>query len=229
MQPADVRKVNGNDVIGILLKKYGLLGTARVVWTDVLYDWRHSVDTFRPVANTELFDSERAERQNRYVPSTFGLIEATIDRIAPHVAIERSNFVDFGSGKGKVLIGAARRPFQRIKGIEFSERLHRIAQQNIRTLALENRVELIQGDASQFVPDDSDRVLYFFNPFVGDLLEDCLRNIAQASQQVPRYLIYANPVEDQRFCRYFDKLEEATIQPGGIRVNFFKTRQTDGR
>lgn len=226
MQADDVRKVNSNDVVRILLNKYGVLGTAKVVWSDVLYDYRHGVDTFRPVANTELFDGDRLQKQNRYVPSTFGLIAATIDKVAAHVAIDESNFVDFGSGKGKVLIGAARYPFKRIKGIEFAESLHDVALKNIERLSLTDRVEPLLGDATLYKPDDADRVLYFFNPFVGDLLDNCLKNIAQASQHVTRYIIYANPVEDARFCQYFEKLEEATIEPGGIRVNIFCTRPT---
>ncbi len=224
MHPDDLKRENNRGVLGILLNKYGLLGTARVVWSDVLYDLRHSVNTFMPVANSDLFTGERVDLQNRYVPSTFGLIETAIDRIACRLDVRRSGFVDYGSGKGKVLIGAARKPFRTIKGIEFSERLHDIAGKNIRRLALEGRVQLVHGDATTFHPDETDRVLYFFNPFVGEILEGCLRNIAEARVESTRYLIYANPVEDERFCKYFDKLEETTVQPGGIRVNYYKTR-----
>jgi cyclopropane fatty-acyl-phospholipid synthase-like methyltransferase len=40
-------------------------------------------------------------------------------------------FVDLGSGKGRVILRAATRPFRRVEGVEFSEPLHRVALRNI--------------------------------------------------------------------------------------------------
>ena len=61
---------NTKSVISILLEKYGVLGTLKIIWTDVLYDYRKGVDTFKPVASDSLFSLDRAATQNRYVPST---------------------------------------------------------------------------------------------------------------------------------------------------------------
>jgi tRNA1(Val) A37 N6-methylase TrmN6 len=44
----------------------------------------------------------------------------------------RYDFVDFGSGKGRVLLIASQFPFCQVIGVEFDRRLHAIAQENIR-------------------------------------------------------------------------------------------------
>jgi hypothetical protein len=44
-------------------------------------------------------------------------------------------FIDFGSGKGRPLLLATQFPFKHIIGVEFSEELHRIAEENIQTIS----------------------------------------------------------------------------------------------
>ena len=44
----------------------------------------------------------------------------------------RFDFIDFGSGKGRVLLVASHYPFRQVIGVEFSPELHEIAQENIR-------------------------------------------------------------------------------------------------
>src|SRR5215218_10190886 len=51
----------------------------------------------------------------------FGRLEVSRDDV----------FVDLGCGKGRVLYMAARRPFKRVIGIEWSERFSRIARVNL--------------------------------------------------------------------------------------------------
>jgi len=42
-------------------------------------------------------------------------------------------FVDFGSGKGKVVLLAPRLPFRKVIGLEFAQQLIAVAQRNIRS------------------------------------------------------------------------------------------------
>src|SRR5277367_3679731 len=46
------------------------------------------------------------------------------------IAYERYVFVDYGCGKGRVLLVATHFPFQRIVGVEFAPQLAEIAEQN---------------------------------------------------------------------------------------------------
>jgi SAM-dependent methyltransferase len=107
-------------------------------------------------------------------------------------------FVDFGSGKGRVVFQAARYPFARVVGVEISERLNEIARSNIdrnrRRLRCPN-VELVTADAAAFdVPDDM-TFAYFYYPFVGETFHAAIANIVESIDRKPRRvtLIYACP------------------------------------
>lgn len=213
------------DVILVLLRKYGIFGFLRLIWTDIIFDLRRGVDTYSPVSKEELFDQgQRRDLQNRYVPSTFGIIRIAIDEAIEFLGediLDNSGFIDFGSGKGKVLIAAARAGFQTVKGIEYSEELHLIAQKNLHTLGIENVASSIHGDATEFSPEATDRVLYFFNPFEGEILDKTLSNIAAVKPKGERLLIVFNPIADGVYQKHFKKLEEKTAQPGNARYNLY--------
>jgi Histone methylation protein DOT1 len=131
-------------------------------------------------------------------------------------------FVDFGSGKGRVVYLVARNyRFKRVVGIELTEELNEIARENLARSRSRLRcrdVELITGDATQ-VPIPSDMTFaYFFNPFVGETFRTVLDNICRSLDELPRRLtlIYANPVE------------RATVEENG-RFRLIREAGGDGR
>jgi Histone methylation protein DOT1 len=121
-------------------------------------------------------------------------------------------FVDFGSGKGRVVLQAARYPFARVVGVEISGRLNQIAHANLerqRGKLTCKSVELVTCDAATYeVPDDM-TVAYFYYPFVGDTFRRVLANIIASLDRNPRCvrLIYVLPV-----------MEEAILESGRFRL-----------
>jgi SAM-dependent methyltransferase len=115
-------------------------------------------------------------------------------------------FVDFGSGKGRVVFQAARYPFARVVGVEISEALNEVARRNIgrnRHRLVCQDVALVTADAAEFeVPDDM-TVAYFFYPFAGMTFERVLDNIVASLDRRPRRvrLIYACPGEEESIAR----------------------------
>lgn len=211
----------------VLVAKYGVLGACRVLWTDVIYDFIHRVDTARPAGLGGLDKVLRGADYNRYVPSTFSAVSASLRHLRlldADVNLSQCGFVDIGAGKGKALIAAAREPFAYLIGIEIDKGLQSKAVANLRRLNLQQRVTVHLADASDYRPQVDDRIFYFFNPFTGDTLEKCLSGIACSSVGTKRFVIYLNPTEDESFCRYFDKLDEVTFSPGSVEVNFYATR-----
>ena len=101
-----------------------------------------------------------------------------------------SVFVDYGSGKGKILLLAAECGFRKVIGIEFSEELHQIAQQNILRYGgvAQQRAELVCADAATFVLRDDENVFYFFNPFEADVLAGVAAQIRASLQRRPRHI-----------------------------------------
>lgn len=109
-------------------------------------------------------------------------------------------FIDFGCGKGKVLLLAAELPFRRIIGVELSEKLLRIAEDNVRSYLRRTRkrnvIELVCRDAADYPLPPERSVLYFWNPFGETVLEKLLGNIQRSLAAAPReaYIVYLNPV-----------------------------------
>jgi Histone methylation protein DOT1 len=111
-------------------------------------------------------------------------------------------FIDFGSGMGRVVFqAAAHYPFKRVIGVELSSELHAVAQQNIsraRRRLCCPQVELVNADALEYdVPDDV-TVVFFNNPFTGQIFERVVAKLVASLERKPRELriVYANPTED---------------------------------
>jgi SAM-dependent methyltransferase len=119
-------------------------------------------------------------------------------------------FVDFGSGKGRAILMATDFPFKRIVGVEFSEELHRIAQNNIRRFHSDTckceSVEPVCMDAVNYPLPDDCLVCYFCNPFDSTIMAQVLSNIRKSFFRNPRdiFIVYYNPKEghlvDQTDC-----------------------------
>ena len=110
---------------------------------------------------------------------------------------ESDVFVDFGSGKGRIVLQAAMYPFRRVLGVEISPQLHRIAMQNVQRSRHRLRcddVVLVNSAAEEFdIPDDL-TVAYFFNPFHGEPFAQVIRALITSSDRNPRplWIIYHN-------------------------------------
>jgi SAM-dependent methyltransferase len=115
----------------------------------------------------------------------------TFDKLMSYVTINpgRDSFVDIGSGKGRVLIMAARRPFRRVYGFEISEQLNRTASRNLErcraSLACRD-VVIVMGDAAVAAMPDDASVFYLYNPCHGGLLRRIMASIEESAARCPR-------------------------------------------
>jgi tRNA1(Val) A37 N6-methylase TrmN6 len=102
--------------------------------------------------------------------------------------------VDYGCGKGGILVTLSKYPFAKIAGVEISPELVEIANKNIKTLNLKN-IEITCCDASEYTQLDTFNYIYFFDPFPVVVMQDVLKNIEQSIINVPRKvtIIYLNP------------------------------------
>jgi SAM-dependent methyltransferase len=106
-------------------------------------------------------------------------------------------FLDLGSGKGRVLMLAARYPFARVIGVEVSEHLNAAARRN---LDRHGQVELVTADVLDYeIPDDV-TVVYMYNPFRGSTFSAVIAELIASVDRRPRTvrLIYLNPREHGR-------------------------------
>jgi SAM-dependent methyltransferase len=145
---------------------------------------------------------EVTERTHYYADSgglAFDRIMSSFD-IKSHDAI-----VDFGCGKGGVLISLTKYPFARITGVEISPELVEIARRNIEKLKI-NNVDIRCCDAADFRDLEVYTFFYFFDPFPAVVMAAVLANIEHSLRQNPRKvtLIYLNP-----FCH--DLIESGQV------------------
>ena len=165
----------------------------------VVEDRRHGVATTRQVWDRELGIED--QRNHWYVATDYQTVRSALRHV--HVRPLEDVFVDFGSGKGRIVMIAAGYPFRRVMGVEFSPELHRIAEQNLAALRRRacGEVKLVLSDATQWQMPDDATVLYFFNPFEGEILVKVFANIQDSFQRNPRKItvVYVRPE------RFFEK------------------------
>jgi hypothetical protein len=106
--------------------------------------------------------------------------------------IGRMSFVDYGAGKGRVMLLASQYPFTQVGGIEFAEELHDNATMNIaqfpRSRMKCRNVECVLDDVVNIRPLDDAAVHYFFNPFGPEIFAEVLRGIVASYHARPRRL-----------------------------------------
>ena len=155
--------------------------------------------------------SEAVSERTHYYADSGGL---EFDKIMANFNISQNDaIVDFGCGKGGILISLSKYPFRKITGVEIAEDLVAIAQENIEKLKIGN-VGIVCCDASEFTQLNEYNYFYFFDPFPCVVMQDVLSNIERSIVELPRQvtIIYLNP-----FCH--DLIESSSV--------FVKTRELD--
>lgn len=117
---------------------------------------------------------------NYYRPTEQDVLDAVFAHLP--IAHDRFTFIDFGSGKGLVVFRAAAYPFKKAIGVEFARELHETAERNLSLIprhTLRSDVELVLGDALEYVPPDGGLVLYFYQPFGPPLMRRMIARVKE--------------------------------------------------
>jgi SAM-dependent methyltransferase len=174
---------------------------SQILWKDreKEFDRKFGVDTAGTIPLSALdVNNENWEYGFSYQATDPTYFRVVLDELP--IAHEEFTFVDFGSGKGRVLLLAADFPFRKILGVEISQRLHKIAEQNIRNYRNPAvKCAMMQSffaDAATYPIPDGRLVLYFFNPFEREIMVKVLSNIDRSLREQPReiYVVYRTPL-----------------------------------
>ena len=165
------------------------------------FDRRYGVETSTRVHLTDLkIDSENWIYAGGYWPSSTEVIREALAAIS--IRYEDFVFVDFGSGKGRVLLQASDLAFRKIIGVEFSSELHNIAVNNIKSYKSEAQkchdIESVCKDFTLFEIPREPLVAFLYNPSSKTITEMLASNIAKSLEQYPRelWVIYVTPTYD---------------------------------
>jgi CelD/BcsL family acetyltransferase involved in cellulose biosynthesis/predicted RNA methylase len=174
-------------------------------WRGRWFDWRNRVDTVERIAVADLpdIDARLARHAVHYEATSIPKFERAMRIVGGRA--RGFTFVDLGSGKGRVLLLAARLPFRRVIGVEISPRLHAAAGANVGAFRARHRdlapMECVCADASAFDLPDGDLLVFLYNPFDATLLARARDRMLAACARAARRLciIYINPLHHAIF------------------------------
>jgi hypothetical protein len=143
-----------------------------------------------PLAGLNVRGNNKASGHD-YKPTPNSVFKWALAAVADE-DIGRMSFVDYGAGKGRVMLLASQYPFTQVGGIEFAEELHDNATMNIaqfpRSRMKCRNVECVLDDVVNIRPLDDAAVHYFFNPFGPEIFIEVLRGIVASYHARPRRL-----------------------------------------
>jgi SAM-dependent methyltransferase len=156
------------------------------------FDARFGTDTCAPT-----FERNQKTKVHFYVPTTASVIYEILRALPPRQ--QDLIFLDMGSGKGRALLIASEFPFKKIIGIEISEQLHRIAEENVKRYRPATQqcrdIDLICGDVLDYAYGDDPIVLFLFDPFGRDILIEVIAKLEASLKAKPReaFVVYVYP------------------------------------
>ena len=169
------------------------------------FDRKYGTDTGGYLGPEELVKGRANDAHNygysAIAPSVFRDACSRWQETLPAVSgrIEAYAFVDVGTGKGRPLLLASELAFRKVIGVELSEELARIAQQNVtrwnRIKRPKAKIRVVQEDATKFQWPRTPLLVYLYNPFSCSLVEKMAEDIAAASAASSGLvdLLYVNP------------------------------------
>lgn len=184
------------------------------------YDKALGVDTGGEIVGRRLMI---AAEERAYAKGYAGTPPAVAEHLIGAVADRARGFtfVDYGAGKGRVLLIAAGFPFGRVVGVELSEPLVRIARSNVAVYARDHPglcpIEVVHSDAVNYVLPDTSCVLFFYDPFEAGLMERIAQRVHESFTANPRkiFIIYYFPAFAHVFEASFLRRHDINELPGG--------------
>lgn len=183
-------------------RKYGIRATIfkfYILIVDFYFDFRYGIDTFAGTTLDNLtIESDNKERGVKYQVTRVIPLRMLFNSIESMIPTD-SRFVDFGCGKGRVLLVASQFGFSEVRGVEFAHELCEIARNNCAVYkaktAASTQFQIIESDAVDYVINTDENVFFMFNPFDKVVLHKILDNIATSLKSHPRktLIIYYNP------------------------------------
>ncbi|HSN08280.1 MAG TPA: class I SAM-dependent methyltransferase [Hanamia sp.] len=176
---------------------------AFTVYHEIKGEKKYKIDTIKiNDLQFEHIESENLSHASIYQATNYYLIEKAFE----YLKDEKINdgLVDFGCGKGRVLVVAAYFGFRSITGIDFSRTLYIEADENIEKVKLlfPNTVfNVICDDATNYKIEKDKNCFFFFNPFDEVVMLRVVKNILSFLKESNKklYIVYINPVHKEIF------------------------------
>lgn len=199
-------------------KNWNIKLGAFTTYHEIRGEKKYQIDTIRiRRLHDEKINSENLSHASIYQASNYYLLEKAFEFLKNENA--NSGLLDFGCGRGRILVVAAHYRFKRITGIDFSPILCADADANIEKVASffpDTNFNVLCVDAFGYQIEPYQNCFFFFNPFDEVVLLKVVSNILSSLKEFPRkiYVIYVNPIHQDIFLSagfneeyFFKKME----------------------
>ncbi len=186
-----------------IAKNWNVRLAAFTVYHEIKGEKKYQLDTIR----IDNLQHQRIKSGNLKHASIYqGTNYFVIEKAFEFLRNEHANFhlVDYGSGKGRIMVVAAYYGFKKITGVDFSQSLCNEAEINIekiKPLFPSTEFEIFCEDAVNYPIKNDDTVFFFFNPFDEVVMLHVVKNILYSLKKNPRkiYIVYVNPLHKEIF------------------------------
>lgn len=186
-----------------IARNWNIKLAAFTVYHEIKGEKKYHLDTIEiDDLKSEKIESSNLPHASIYQGTNYFLIEAAFAYLKTQKANQQ--LVDFGSGKGRIMVVAAHYGFKNITGVDFSPSLCREAENNIekiKPLFPTTNFKIICSDAANYSIENDTNVFFFFNPFDEVVMLQVVRKILTSLKKNPRkvYIVYVNPVHKEIF------------------------------
>lgn len=176
--------------------------------------WYHSYERCRSACERSIETGARGDEKNngdyvRYQPMPYSYIKTVLKALG--VTRGQRAVLDYGCGKGRVLIEAAKYPCVCVHGVDYNAELAGIAQKNVeasRYRFASAEVKVFCADARAFPVDDRIDTIILNNPFTADILAEALARVVDSRRRNPRAIVlgYVSSAEEPCLTRLLPAL-----------------------
>ena len=181
------------------LRRYGWRKTILLYQTRVVEAYRDRKLGVRTRGFIDRRELGHTDESVDYDPIDYGCLDRVFTYLRPQT---EDVFLDYGCGKGRVVVTAATYPFAKVLGIELSPDLSEAARENVASAGERlccRQLHIVTADATTYdVPDDV-TVVFLFNPFTGSILSAVQDNLRKSLLRCarPMQVVYVHPLTQQ--------------------------------
>lgn len=190
---------------------------------DWWFDWSTGTDTSADRVDQARKGWESDKTNHTYLP----IRPKSARRVLKALPVDHPedySFIDFGCGKGRMLMLAMALPFRKVVGIELRKELSEQATFNLQRYrkAASRRATCMNINALDFEFPDEKLVLYFFNPFAGDVLQGVLQNLGRSLESSFRDVIVV--LDMPLYAQVADNMPHLSFVKEGYWYRIYRSR-----
>jgi 16S rRNA G966 N2-methylase RsmD len=207
------------------IQKRSLLDTILYMFYELYFDFKYNVETRKTVALPDIHDIPSSVKLNSiwYQATPYYFLRQSFARIAHE--LKGACFLDYGCGKGRVLLLAAEFGVNVRYGVEYSESLCRSCRANLSRAQKDQNCLVICQDAADFVVPPQVNVIFLFNPFKEQTVRKVAEQIKDSLAIQPRKItiLYHSSAHESLFLGIgFRKVDKICQRNPGDEVSILK-------